>query len=234
MTTPPREPWFHIARWVVLPAARAYFSWRFEDLDKVPRTGPALIACNHASYLDPIACSYAVIRAGRRPRFLSKIEMFGVPIIGRVMRGARQIPVRRGTRDQTPLLRAQEALEAGEVVMIYPEGTVTKREDGLPMTGKTGVIRLALTTGVPVTPLATWGSAPVWQKSGPGNLRPRRPVWVKVGDPLDFSAHRDHLGNPEVLRLLTQQVMDALTVLATDLRDRYPERWAGQPPPPAG
>ena len=69
----------------------------------------------------------------------------------------------------------------GEVVVIYPEGTVTTRPDGLPMGGKTGAVRLSLATGVPITPMASWGSAAVWQKSGPGSLKPRRPIWVKVG-----------------------------------------------------
>lgn len=223
-----REPWFQIARWVVLPIAYTYFSWRFEDLQKIPAAGPVLVACNHASYLDPIANAYAVVKAGRRPRFLSKIEMFQIPLIGRVMRGAGQIPVRRGTRDRTPLLKAGEALDRGEVVMIYPEGTVTKREDGLPMLGKTGVVRLALETNVPITPMASWGSAPVWQKSGPGNLRPRRPIWVKVGDPIVVAGRGVEVGDPEGLRMLTQEVMGAITELATDLRDRYPAKWAAR------
>lgn len=221
------EPWFHAARWTVLPLARAYFSWRFEDLRGIPRTGPVLIACNHASYLDPIANAYAVVKAGRRPRFLSKVELFSTPVIGRAMKGAHQIAVDRGSGDQAPLHQAEEALTAGEVVVIYPEGTVTKRPDGLPMEGKTGLVRLSLATGVPITPMASWGSAPVWQKSGPGNLRPRRPVWVKVGDPIDLSAERDRIADHDALLELTARVMATLTALAVDLRDRYPARWAG-------
>jgi 1-acyl-sn-glycerol-3-phosphate acyltransferase len=212
----------------VLPLARAYFAWRFEGLEKIPGKGPALLACNHASYLDPVANAYAVIRAGRRPRFLAKIELFHAPVIGWAMKGAHQISVDRGTGDHRPLRFAEEALRAGEVVVIYPEGTVTTRPDGLPMQGKHGLVRLSIAAGVPITPMASWGSAPVWQKSGPGDLRPRRPVWVKVGDPIDLSAHADRLEDPDVLDALTQQVMDALTALAVDLRDRYPHRWAAR------
>lgn len=220
------EPWYQAVRWSVLPVARLWFSWRFEGLDAIPACGPAIVACNHASYLDPIANAYAVVHAGRRPRFLAKEELFGAPVLGRALRGAQQIPVRRGSGDRTPLLLAEAALGAGEVVVVYPEGTVTKRPDGLPMDGKTGTVRLALASGVPIVPMASWGSAPVWQKSGPGSLRPRRPVWVRVGDPIDLSARRGELDDFDAVRAMTGQVMGVLTALAVDLRDRYPERWA--------
>jgi 1-acyl-sn-glycerol-3-phosphate acyltransferase len=222
------EPWFQAARWTVLPVARAYFSWRFEGLERIPSRGPAIVACNHASYLDPIANAYAVVRAGRRPRFLAKVELFRLPFVGLVLHGARQIPVDRGSDGRLPLARAEAALAAGEVVVVYPEGTVTKREDGLPMQGKTGAVRLSLASGVPITPMASWGSAPVWQKSGRGDLRPRRPVWVKVGEPIDLSAWRDRRDDHDALVELTTRVTDVLTSLAVDLRDRYPARWAAR------
>jgi 1-acyl-sn-glycerol-3-phosphate acyltransferase len=190
--------------------------------------GPVLLACNHASYLEPLAGAYAIVRAGRRPRFLAKRELFEIPLVGRAFRGTSQIPVTRGSRDPEPLRAAERALASGEVVVVYPEGTVTKREDGLPMRGKTGVVRISLASGVPITPMVTWGSAPVWQKSGRGSLKFGRPVWVKVGDPIDLSAHRDRAEDPEAVRALTERVMDEITRLVIDVRDRYPKRWAAQ------
>jgi len=220
------EPWYHATRLAVIPLASVYFSWRFEHLDGIPERGPAIVACTHASYLDPIANAYAVIKAGRRPRFLAKEELFRIPIVGRAMRGAGQISVRRGAGDRRPLVRAETALRDGEVVVVYPEGTVTKRPDGLPMEGRTGAVRLSLMSGVPIVPMASWGSAAVWQKSGRGSLKPRRPVWIKVGEPLDITARRDEIDDRDALRDMTRRLMDALTVLAIDLRDRYPTRWA--------
>jgi 1-acyl-sn-glycerol-3-phosphate acyltransferase len=186
------------------------------------------MACNHVSYLDPLANAYAILKAGRRARFLAKEELFGIPVVGTALRGARQIPVKRGSRDGSPLLKATEALESGEVVVVYPEGTVTKRPDHLPMDGKTGAVRLSLATGVPVTPMASWGSHAVWQKSGRGSLRIGRPIWLKTGPPIDFSARRDEADDRDGLKAMTAEVMSRLTAVVEDLRSRYPKRWGDE------
>lgn len=115
------------------------------------------------------------------------------------------------------------ALRRGEVIVVYPEGTVTKRPDWLPMEGKTGLVRLSLASGVPITPMASWGSAAVWQKSGKGSLRFGRPIWTSVGEAIDLPASRE--GEQPPLRELTAQVMDAITLLVVSLRDRYPQEW---------
>jgi 1-acyl-sn-glycerol-3-phosphate acyltransferase len=166
------------------------------------------------------------VKAGRRPRFLGKEDLFRIPVVGTALRGAGQIPVERGSRDPEPMRRMSEALRRGEVVAIYPEGTVTTRPDHLPMDGKTGTVRLSLATGVPVIPMASWGSQGVWQKSGKGSLRYGRPIWVKAGNPIDLSDRRDEATDRAALKDMTARVMDELTLLAQDLRDRYPRRWA--------
>jgi 1-acyl-sn-glycerol-3-phosphate acyltransferase len=209
----------------VLPPLRFWFRLRHEGLERIPPEGPAIVACNHISYLDPLTNGDAVVRAGRRPRFLAKRELFRIPVVGTVLRGAAQIPVVRGSRDGSSLDLAVAALEAGEVVVIYPEGTVTDRADGLPMQGKTGVARLALRTGVPIVPMASWGSREVWQKSGRGSLRFGRPILTEVGPPIPTS-HDPEAGAAE-WRSLTDHVIDAITVLALELRDRYPRSWSG-------
>lgn len=168
-----------------------------------------------------------MIKAGRRPRFLAKDELFKVPVVGTALRGAHQIPVDRAKAGDPSLLHsAQEALRADEVVVIYPEGTITDRPDSMPMQGRTGMVRLALATGAPIVPMASWGSQAVWQKTGRGSLKFGRPVWVKAGRPIDLSTHAGELGNREVLRKLTSDVMAEITSLVEDLRARYPKRWA--------
>jgi 1-acyl-sn-glycerol-3-phosphate acyltransferase len=208
---------------VALPPLRFWFRLVHEHLDRIPATGPAIVVCNHISYLDPLTNGDAVVRAGRRPRFLAKADLFRIPVVGRALRGAGQIPVSRGSRDRSSLDRAVSALGDGEVIVVYPEGTVTKREDGLPMEGKTGTVRLALRTGAPIIPMASWGSQAVWQKSGKGSLKLGRPIWTTVGE--TFALPPVPEGEPPPLRELTALVMDAITPLVVDLRDRYPRRW---------
>jgi 1-acyl-sn-glycerol-3-phosphate acyltransferase len=144
------------------------------------------------------------------------------------MRGTRQIPVARGTGDQSPLRNAEAALRANQVVVVYPEGTVTHRPDGLPMEGKTGTVRLALTAGVPILPLVSWGSAAVWQKSGPGSLRPGRPIVVRVGDPIDVASRGVSIDDHDGVRALTDELMAVLTADVEALRAAYPPAWASR------
>jgi 1-acyl-sn-glycerol-3-phosphate acyltransferase len=161
----------------------------------VPREGPIIVAGNHLSYLDPFAHAYFVVRAGRRPRFLAKQELFEGPFLRMVLRNAKQIPVRRGSGDQTPLEEASAALDQGEVIVIYPEGTsVTDDPEFNPVRGKTGAVRLALATGVPILPVATWGGQYVWRSGGRRSLKFARPIWPG-GEPIDLSAYADRLGD---------------------------------------
>ena len=222
------EPWYLICKAVAIPPVKLWFNWRFEHLERIPSTGPAIIAANHISYLDPFTNGYAVMKASRRPRFLAKDDLFKIPVVGSAIRGAGQIPVDRGAGGSAPLVSAATALDEGEVVVIYPEGTVTKSPDSLPMEGKTGAVRLSLMSGVPITPMASWGGQAVWQKSGKGSLKFGRPIWVTLGEPIDFTERTAEVNDREALHEMTGELIAALTALVVDLRDRYPKRWASE------
>lgn len=226
MTGRAMEPWYHVCTKIFVPPVRLWFKFVVEERERIPSAGPVLLACNHLSYLDPFSNGCAVIDAGRRPRFLAKQELFDAFLLGSALKGAGQIPVARGSGDVKPLLKAKEALDRGEAVVIYPESTVTKREDHLPMEGKTGTVRLSLMSGVPITPMASWGSQGVWQKSGRGSLRYGRPVWTKVGEPMDFSARASEIEDRAAVKEMTGQLMDRLTEMVLDLRGRYPGSWS--------
>ena len=203
----------------------AWFDWRFEGLEHVPEEGPVLVAANHISYFDPIAHGYLILKRGRKPRFLAKSELFRNPVLGAFLRTARHIPVERGSGDRGPIEFGRKALHEGEVLVVYPESTVTTNPDFSPMKGKTGIARLALTADVPVVPMAVWGSAPIWQK-GKRDLKFGRPIWVKAGPPLDFSEDEEHRDDPGVVRRVTDSVMAEISLLVDDLRARYPKRWS--------
>jgi 1-acyl-sn-glycerol-3-phosphate acyltransferase len=177
--------------------------------------------------MDPFAHGYFVVKAGRRPRFLAKQELFENWFTRMVLLGAHQIPVRRGSGQQRPLQEAAAALEAGEIVVIYPEGTsVTDSPDHSPGRGKTGAVRLALATGVPILPVATWGGQYVWRRSGRGSLKFGRPIWLRAGEPIDLSPDRDRGGDAGYVRGRTDRLMDELGALVGDLRVRYPKGWS--------
>jgi 1-acyl-sn-glycerol-3-phosphate acyltransferase len=182
------------------------------------------VAGNHLSYLDPWAHGHFVTEAGRRPRFLAKQELFDNWFSGMVLRGAGQIPVRRGAGDAQALERGIAALRAGEVVVVYPEGTSQSTPpDYTPGTGKTGVARLAIATGTPILPVATWGGQYVWRRSGRQNLKFGRPIWVVAGS--QIVPETTDPTDTEAVRELTARVMDDLAIQVRDMRERFPERW---------
>jgi 1-acyl-sn-glycerol-3-phosphate acyltransferase len=220
------EPWYRAAELVLLPPFDLWFNWRLEGLERIPNTGPAIVAGNHLSYLDPFAHGYFVVKGGRRPRFLAKQELFDAWGVGTVLRGARQISVARGSGDQSPLMDATQAVEAGEVVVIYPEGTTTTTNpDFSPGAGKTGTVRLSLATGVPIVPVATWGGQFVWRKSGRQSLAFGRPIWVAAGEPFDPASREIDPADRGGVRALTDELMREIGRLVDDLRRRYPARW---------
>jgi len=199
-----------------------------EGLEHIPRSGPAIVIGNHLSYLDPFAHGYFVVRAGRKPRFLAKAELFRNPLLRTVLHGMGQIPVHRGTGDQTPLEEATRAIERGEVVVIYPEGTSTAGgADFTPGRGKTGAVRLALATGAKVVPVATWGGQYVWRRGSFRFPEFGRPIWLRAAEPIDVRARASGGAEDyETVRRLTDELMGELRELVAGLREAYPRRWA--------
>ena len=112
---------------------------------KIPKTGPVIVASNHLSYMDALAFAFFLFTNGRAPRFLGKVQVFRVPIIGKILLAAGQIPVERESKEaRVALTYALQLLEMGHQVAVYPEGTLTRDEECWPMVAKTGVARLAV------------------------------------------------------------------------------------------
>jgi 1-acyl-sn-glycerol-3-phosphate acyltransferase len=205
---------------VFYPLSRLLARPRFEGLEHIPPTGPVLVACNHISYLDPLYTSIFVHRKGRIPRFLAKRALFEVPVLGRVMTGAGQIPVHRGSAEAGESLRhAEQALAEGKAVLIYPEGTITRDPEHWPMVAHTGVARLALHTDVPVVPVVHWGTHRVYDHYR-RRFRPlpRTDVIVRAGPPVDLSDFRRRPVDGPLLREATERVMEQVRALLGEVR----------------
>lgn len=216
------EPTYLLAKAVLKPWLATWFKWHIEGLENIPRRGPAILAFNHIAYLDPLVAAFVVDEAKRRPRFLAKSELFQDKRIAWVLRGAKQIEVRRGTHDAPMALdHAVAALQRGEVIVVFPEGTITTDPDMKPLPAKTGPARLAFQTGVPITPCGIWGTQNIWPKGYGKRWRPGQDVLVRVGEPMTIVGDP---GSPEDWRRAGEQVMDAIARLVASIRPAVPDR----------
>ncbi len=196
------------------------------DGHKLPEHEGCIVVLNHISHIDPLLLAHFLYDHGRLPRYLAKSGLFRNKALGAFLRAAQQIPVERQTAGALGAYDAAvAAVRAGECVVVYPEGTIT-RDPGLwPMSGKTGAARIALETGCHVVPIGQWGAqellAPYAVRPHPV---PRKTIRMKVGDPVPLD---DLAGAPvsaASLRLATTRIMDAITALVADLRDGEPPR----------
>ncbi|MHB8437678.1 MAG: HAD-IB family hydrolase [Acidimicrobiales bacterium] len=185
------EP-YHLLRTVVRPEFFPYARFDVDGTEHIPSRGPVLLASNHRSYFDVAALALVAARMNRPVRFLGKREIFDAPVVGQIARAIGGISVDRGARTDQPLRDARRALEAGEAVVILPQGTIPRgRAFFSPeLKAKTGTARLAAMTGAPVVPVGLWGTEHVWPRSSrlpnvtnllhPPNIR------VRVGPPVDL------------------------------------------------
>jgi len=213
--------WIRLCVAIIYPLDGLLFRIRWRHLDRMvpPDQGGVLIALNHISQIDTVLMARFVWQSGRVPRFMIKAGVFGWPVIGKIMHGAGQIPVHRGTDDAAKSLRhAVAALERGEAVVIYPEGTTTKDPANWPMQAKTGIARLVLLSpDTPVVPVGQWGP----HKLGGFSLERlgrRRAAEASTGEPLDLRHWRGAEPTQENLRAITDEVMAAVRTQVAALR----------------
>jgi 1-acyl-sn-glycerol-3-phosphate acyltransferase len=220
---------------VVPSAMRLLVTERWQGRQHVPRDGGLIVAANHVSEADPLAICAYIHWCGRYPIFLAKASLFGKGPVGTVVRGTGQIPVLRGgTSAADSLAVAEEALAAGQCLIVYPEGTCTRDPNLWPMTGQTGAARLALGTGTPVIPMASWGSHELlpYRKGEKGGLAgalkpgfhplPRKTVQILAGPPVDLGKYRGQPLVASALHAATADIMGAVTRLVGELRGEQP------------
>jgi 1-acyl-sn-glycerol-3-phosphate acyltransferase len=217
--------WIRLCVAVLYPLDSLMYRIRFQHLERVPppEAGGVIIAINHISHIDTLLMARLVWQAGRIPRFMIKASLFPKPVIGRVFRGAGQIPVYRGTATAASSLDdAVRALERGEAIVIYPEGTTTRDPQLWPMEAKTGIARLVLLAPhIPVVPVGQWG-AQKGQRFTPTRLIRRRRCEASVGEPLDLSRYAGVEPTAGVLREITDLIMTAVRDEVAALRRETP------------
>jgi 1-acyl-sn-glycerol-3-phosphate acyltransferase len=195
------------------------------DLPPELRGTPVLMASNHIGNFDPIVLVAAMRTRRIAPRLMATAGLFRAPVVGPVLRACGHIPVnRRAASAADALHEAQDALAGGAVVALYPEGRIGLDPGMWPERGKTGVARLALTSGATVVPVAQWGAHEVLAYHGYGAMllsllgaivrRPR--LRVHFGPPVDLSDLS--AGTTGAALRATERIMAAVTDALEPLR----------------
>ena len=219
--------WWRAGVTLVGPVLRLLFDLRWAGIERIPRTGPALLAANHVSSLDGVILAYLVARRGNRPtRYLVATEFFDRWFHGFWLRTFKQIPIRRGVGDSGALDEAVATVRSGAVAGIFPEGTVNPDPGGPMLRGRTGVARIALAARAPVIPVGIWGTQVRWPRSGLTFRRPLRPtVALTFGPPVE--PHGDP-SSPDDTQDFTALIMTRIVEQTAAARDLAGQ---GRPPP---
>ncbi len=233
-----RRPGLLFAVTIVKPLLLATTTHDWIDGEKLPATGGCVVVLNHVSHVDPLTAAHLVYDHGRVPHYLAKSGLFKNKVLGFLLRAAGQIPVERASSNAVGAFRAAvDAVRDGKVVVVYPEGTITRDPDLWPMTGKSGAARIALETGCPVVPVGQWGAHHLlYPYASKPDLFPRKLIRMKVGDPVDLTDLVDRPRDHTVIQEATDRIMAAITGLVEDVRGarapavRFDMRQAGTRP----
>ncbi len=165
---------------------------QIENIEKIPSDGSAIVVANHRSYYDSTVMGMLIAKAGRSARFLGKKEVFDTPVLGQIAAAMGGIRVDRGTGSDEPLAHAIEALKAGELVMLMPQGTIPRGPAFFEpeLKGRWGTAKLAAASGATVIPVGLWGTEKVWprsQKLPSFDVTNPPTITVTVGDPVELT-----------------------------------------------
>ena len=170
--------------------------FQMTGVENIPRKGGALIASNHIGYVDFVFNGLPAARRRRLVRFMAKKEAFEGPV-GALMRSFHHIPVDRAAGEGS-MRNAVEHLRSGELVGIFPEATISRSFEVKEC--KTGAARIAAEAGVPLIPMALWGTQLLKTKDHPSDLWGRgKTIAIAVGEPIEVTGE-DPVAETAVMR----------------------------------
>jgi 1-acyl-sn-glycerol-3-phosphate acyltransferase len=170
--------------------------------ENIPSRGAAVLVANHVSYLDPIVLGVIINRLGRSVRFIAVEELFRKPLIGRILRALNQIP--NNGKPRLVLREAEKALQRGDLVLIYPEGTIPT---STPVRPRRGAAVLAISQAVDIIPMASHGL-----ERRTFSLH-RRVATVSIGTPIDVASF-SHSTERVPYREITESLLESIRKLA--------------------
>ncbi|MFF3766249.1 lysophospholipid acyltransferase family protein [Streptomyces sp. NPDC001922] len=196
----------------VIGAARTMFKaldlrFDIQGTEHIPRRGGAVLVSNHIGYLDFVFCGLTALPAKRLVRFMAKESVFRHKISGPLMRAMKHIPVDRAQGEHA-YAHALKALRSGEIIGVFPEATIS--QSFTLKNFKSGAARLAQEAGVPLLPMALWGTQRLWTKGKPRNLgRNHIPITIRVGEPMDTDPGETATGITQRVRARVQDLLEA-------------------------
>lgn len=195
---------FKVMHWTVATSGSAH----------IPLAGGAVIATNHVGYLDFVFVGYAARERGRLVRFMAKQEVFDHKVSGPLMRGMKHIPADRYGQAGAAVDRSIEAVRRGEVVGMFPEGTISR--SFVPRAGKSGAARIAMEASAPLIPGAVWGSQRILTKGRPRNFERGILITVDLGAPVAYESGED----PSAV---TERLMSRIGEIVESAQRAYPQ-----------
>lgn len=209
---------------VVRPPVNLVTKRDYRGVENLAIDSGVVVSPNHISWFDPLVIAQFLWDNDRPPRFLGKASIFRIPILGKLIKNAGQIPVYRNSHAAAQSVNYSIAsVKRGEAVVIYPEGTITRDPNLWPMHGKSGAVNVALSANVPLIPVAQWGAqeimAPYQKKL---KIFPIKTIKIIAGKPLDLDDLRDKQLDSTILKIGTERLMRAIADLLGELREEIP------------
>lgn len=178
-----------------------------QGLEHIPRRGGAVLVSNHIGYLDFVFAGLTAVPAKRLVRFMAKESVFRHKVSGPLMRAMKHIPVDR-SQGENAYSHALDALRSGEIIGVFPEATIS--QSFTLKNFKSGAARLAQEAGVPLLPMALWGTQRLWTKGKPRNLgRNHIPITMRVGEPMAADPAETAVTVTEKVRVRVQELLEA-------------------------
>lgn len=193
---------YRFARWLCRIILIVLRRWEVRGAENLPAEGPVIVTANHVSYWDPVVVGCAL---SRQVFFMAKAELFRFPVFASILRTLGAFPVHRHRLDRQALRRAQQELEKGHVLGVFPEGTRSNSDAFLKP--HLGAALLAVKHGVPVLPVALHGTRGLYGK-----------VRVRIGKPLRFAREGGEKPSKERLEAVAQEIMERIGALLQGLR----------------
>lgn len=234
-TVEPAQALLPFARPELIPYAR----FDIAGTENIPAHDGCIVVANHRSYFDTLAMAVTIARTGRPVRFLGKKEVFDAPVVGQLATAMGGIRVERGSGSDEPLRAAAEAVEAGELVALMPQGTIPRGPAFFDpeLKGRWGAAKLAAMTKAPVIPVGLWGTEEVWPRSSrlPNVLNVTNPplVTIRVGEAVDLKHRSPDADTKRIMSaisaLLPKEGREPTEPTPEELARTYPPGYKGDP-----